>query len=339
MSKSEKDILELGHKILVFQGTARLGTKPGYFDLWAGEEDIRRVIIDGENVDPNSDAYKDLCKKAHSDFAENKDAEKLLEKVENFYNALEEVAKKRDQPEWSRILTSSILLGGTVSAQVASTSRPLLKTKTSTPSSEALVGEQAHGDTAAGTNLFNSFPLISDELRQSASSLAIFAASKLAGTSTLTAAALSTLSAFPMIEAKDDDSMIVFGFGMHGLQNFMIPDELLDAAKKSKINFYSADIQSSDHHLNIKANRLILVGHGNDNGDGTQRVEMDRSLRIDKFAKEFFSDAKILHTIGCKLAVNPKRNFKKNSLKNGQILFIHSGETNIGASSMMDIGS
>lgn len=70
--------------------------------------------------------------------------------------------------------------------------------------------------------------------------------------------------------------------------------------------------------------RLVIEAHGEKGS--TQLMSPESLVQPDDFAAEFFPNVKIIHVISCFAGENPQQNFKENSLKPGQILFLHAGD-------------
>lgn len=121
MPKSLEEITQIGEKILVANGSIKLGTKAGYLDKMLGEKDVRRIVIDGNNVDSQSNEYKEFCKKAYNKFRKKfRDEEGVIDKtafnealgkVDKIYNSNLEEAEKNDNVNWSSVALNSLMLG------------------------------------------------------------------------------------------------------------------------------------------------------------------------------------------------------------------------------------
>ena len=97
-------------------------------------------------------------------------------------------------------------------------------------------------------------------------------------------------------------------------------DYLDSLAKKNKIKLIK-DGRIQDEK---GVERLVIEAHGNKGSK--QLMSPGNSIQLDDFAAEFFPNVKIIHGISCFAGENPQQNFKENSLKPGQILFLHAGD-------------
>ena len=97
-------------------------------------------------------------------------------------------------------------------------------------------------------------------------------------------------------------------------------DYLQSAAKKNKIRL----ITDGNVGDGSGFERLVVEAHGTE--DGSQQLLPKYKTRSDFFAKRLFPDARIIHIVSCYAGVSPQKNFAENSLKSGQILFLHAGD-------------
>ena len=97
-------------------------------------------------------------------------------------------------------------------------------------------------------------------------------------------------------------------------------DYLQSTAKKNKIRL----ITDGNVGDGSGFERLVVEAHGTE--DGSQKLLPKYKMRSDFFAERLFPDARIIHVVSCYAGVDPQKNFAENSLKSGQILFLHAGD-------------
>jgi ankyrin repeat protein len=328
----------IGEKILVAQGIVRFGTKAGMLDLMLGEKDIRRRVIDGQNIDPESDEYLKLCEDAYEEFLEKSGLEEIpqqmLEDLDQYYNSALTRAQKNDQINWSEIFANSLLLGNSIRSAVERTNPNFLSTTNnplvtfsadlSAKAPQEFLAKIDLPQTAQSTQL--KIPTFNEALswlnRNSGGldySILTFTALRMAGAGTIPAFAAATISSLATTEAAKNYKTTVF------CGPKMDCSHLREAAKDKRINLIETDekeLVTTKKYDKVK--RLVIAAHGSPNA--MQEIATRQELQADDFAAQFFPSVQIIHAIGCRIGTNPTENFAQNSLKHGQILFLHAGK-------------
>ena len=361
----DTDQIAIGEKILVVSGIAKLGSKPGILDKLLGEKDVRRIVIEGENIDPESAEYQGICANTYRSFKEHCGSEisEKLREIEGRYQSIVSGAEKDDQIKWLKVFADSLLLSNVLATSamraVGTNSKAQFSNNSVSDATDFsqifLQDNVAAGSLFEGDRVVNprtDSPKISENDSTNYLSTAVktvgdavhwlnersngvpqgmlmFAVAKMTklpiATSATLGATSTILSATPQAEA------VMVGDKDYATTVYCGPkikcDYLADAVRDKKIKLVEFDKNQKIGRSNNKAERLIVDAHGL--ADGSQAISYQSLMQPDDFAVEFFPNAKIIHASGCLIGGNLQENFGQNSLKPNQILFIHSGNESI----------
>jgi hypothetical protein len=351
---------KIGEYLLVSQKIVSFGTKPGLLDKLLGEQDVRKRVINGENVDLNSDEYKQLCATAYYNFEEeNKDNilfQEKLQEAKAIYDTTLQEAEENDKIKWLGVAANALLLGGVMQDFTKKTTQNSQPQIVDLSSRDASLTLNPNATNQSSWSELTSFQTLNDGLSWLSErsggipyGMLAFAGAKIAGSSLMEATQAGVIaglsSAIPnagavMVGDEDYKTSVYCGPKVQ-CDNFESAAKnkkitLIESSKKLVTKYWrNIDWRNIENWRNIE--RLIVEAHGAD--DGKQNFVGNDLFQIDDFAASFFPSAKILHTIGCSLGANLQKNFKENSLKPDQILFIHAGESMISVGIMSQISS
>ncbi|MCE3255256.1 MAG: uncharacterized protein K0R25_750 [Rickettsiaceae bacterium] len=103
---------------------------------------------------------------------------------------------------------------------------------------------------------------------------------------------------------------------------------LREEAKSKKIELVEIDQGKLAKKIELKEVEIFII-HAHANKYGLQKVDHGPLMRPDKLAAKVSPNSLGIHAIGCKIGNNPQQNFNQNSLKSGQVLFLHAGDEDI----------
>lgn len=332
------------------QKVVSFGTKPGLLDKLLGEQDVRKRVINGENVDLNSDEYKQLCATAYDNFEEeNKDNilfQEKLQEAKAIYDTTLQKAEESDEIKWLGVAANALLLGGVMqdfTKKITQNSQPQIVDSSSRDASLTLnpnaTNQSSWSELASLQTLNDGLSWLSERSGGIPYGMLAFAGAKIAGSSLMEATQAGVIAS--LSSALTTAGAVMVGDEDYKTSVYCGPeiqcDNFESAAKNKKITLIK--FEPSKKLVTKywrKIERLIVEAHGRD--DGKQNFGNDL-IQIDDFAASFSPGAKILHSTGCDLGANLQKNFKKNSLKPDQILFIHAGESMISLDIMSQISS
>lgn len=344
--------ISIGEKILIASDVARLGNKPGLLDRVLGEKNVRRIIIDGEYVDLESSEYKQRCENAYDEFKAKYRNEDLFNKkllqVNRIYNLALRKAEKGDRIKWPVVFANFLLLGSNLRANQTSESElnGLVAGNRIEPTSISLQGmigteelhkrspfedsSRSYAANIASTSVKtfgDSISWLNERSDGIPYVIATFAASKMMGAAPATAATSSIITGLfsfftgaKAVKVGDEDYQTTIYCGPE-----VECGHLRDAARNKKIDLIEIDQkQTIKDERYKKVKRLIVVAHSNSKGM-QNLIHNSLVMQPDDFAAKFFPNVKAVHALGCMIGANPQQNFDINSLKSGQILFLHAG--------------
>ncbi len=326
LSKDREERIRLGEKILVAQGDVRLGGEPGSLDKMLGAKERRRVI--GEQVVVQDENYEEYCINAFDNFIKkistSQTPETLhtisrgLEKIEQRYGEILQELKKNDQVNWSQVSTNLMMLSSNF---MALPSLDIASYATKSISDALTWLQEKSGGIKYGAVMFAASRLTTDQATSA----------KLVMAATVAIDAASSVGVQAVMVGDIDYPTTVYC----GPQ--INCDNLRGAAESGEIMLLEKDqgfTKTKEIEEDIKnIERVILAAHGyvnlNNDSDGRQRFEEEALVRADKFAAHVFPNAKIIHSLGCRIGTNPRKNYDPNDLKPGQILFLHAGALDV----------
>lgn len=109
-----------GERILIASGIVTLGTRPGYLDKLLGEQDVRRRVYNGKNIDTNSPEYQTLCTQTYHKFKifYGEEADTKLQDIEHSYQSVLAKSAQSDNVQWLKLFTDSLMLSDAFMRQI-----------------------------------------------------------------------------------------------------------------------------------------------------------------------------------------------------------------------------